>query len=236
MKICSFVHCEARKALRSSVFWVVFVIFAVMPLMLGFVTYLNSPNTGWGFYLSDLLSSIAALLVVGFSFTASWVFGREYTDKTINELLVKPVSKLYVVLSKFIVILIWDVLLAIFTFMIVAGIGVLIGVSGGSITLILSRFMTFITTSLLIMVVSTTSALLANVTKGYLAPIGMTFVIVILSNIVSQMGIAPYFPWTIPVLLLENAPLGCSSIAILAATGIAGFAGTVTWWRFAEQQ
>jgi hypothetical protein len=236
MKLLSIIHCEALKVWRSNVFWVVLAIFTLMPLMIGFVTYSNSSDADWGTYLSDLLGSIAALLVVGFSFTASWVFGREYTDKTINEVLLKPVSKLYTVLSKFIVILIWDVLLSIFSFLVVVSTGILIGISGEGFSLLLNNFLTLLATSLLIIVVSTTSALLANISKGYLAPIGLTFIIVILSSLVMQLGIAPYFPWTIPALFLQHVSLGFGSIAVVVVTGIIGFAGTVAWWRFVEQQ
>ena len=236
MKILSFVYCEALKVLRSSVFWVVVVAFATMPIMLALVTYINTVDAGWEAYLEDLLGSITALLVIGFSFTACWVFGREYTDKTISELLVKPVSKLYVVLSKFIVIFLWDVLLAFFMFAVVYIMGILIGLNGGTGLLLMNSFFAFMVTSLLIMVVSTISALLANVSKGYLAPIGLTFLIVIISNVVAQAGLAAYFPWTIPALFISKAPLGIASIAILSITGITGFAGTIAWWRFVEQQ
>lgn len=236
MKILSFVHCEALKVVRSSVFWIVVAAFATMPIMLGLVTYINAVDVGWELYLKDLLGSITALLVIGFSFTACWVFGREYTDKTISELLVKPVSKIYVVMSKFIVIFLWDVLLAFFMFAVVFIMGILIGLNSGTGLLIMNSFLVFMATSLLIMVVSTISALLANVSKGYLAPIGLAFLIVIISNVVAQAGLAAYFPWTIPALFISNVPLGFTSIAILAITGITGFLGTVAWWRFAEQQ
>lgn len=236
MKILSLIHCEALKVLRSSVFWIMVAAFATMPIMLGLVTYINAADVGWKPYLTDLLGSITALLVIGFSFTACWVFGREYTDKTISELLVKPVSKFYVVLSKFIVIFLWDVLLASFMFAVVLIMGILIGLHGGTWMLIMNSFLTFMVTSLLIMVVSTISALLANVSKGYLAPIGFAFLIVVISNVIAQAGLAAYFPWTIPSLFISNVPLGFPSIAILAVTGITGFIGTVAWWRFADQQ
>lgn len=236
MKILSLIHCEALKVLRSNVFWIVVVAFAIMPIMLGLVTYINAADAGWGPYLTNLLGTSTALLVVGFSFTACWVFGREYTDKTINELLVKPVSKLYVVLSKFIVIFLWDVLLAFFMFAVVSIMGLLIGLNGGTWLLIMNSYLAFMAASLLTMVVSTISALLANVSKGYLAPIGLAFLIVIISNVVAQAGLGAYFPWTIPALFISNAPLGFASIAILVMTGIAGFVGTVAWWRFAKQQ
>ncbi|WP_069998603.1 ABC transporter permease [Cellulosilyticum sp. I15G10I2] len=236
MKILSFIHCEVLKVLRSSVFWIVIVAFATMPIMLGLVTYINAVDAGWEPYLTDLLGTNTALLVIGFSFTACWVFGREYTDKTISELLVKPVSKLYVALSKFIVIFLWDVLLVFFMFAVVCIMGILIGLNGGTWLLITNSFLTFMAASLLTMVVSTISALLANVSKGYLAPIGLAFLIVVISNVVAQAGLAAYFPWTIPALFISNVHLGIVSIVILAITGIVGFIGTIAWWSFTEQQ
>lgn len=232
MKMVSFVYNEVCKVRRSTVFRVVLGVFTALPLMVGFF---SSSGPDWESYFSDLSGSLASLLVVGFSFTSAWVFGREYTDNTIKDLLVKPISKWYSVLSKFIVIAMWNVLLAVFTFAVVVVAGLLIGVSGGSISLMLHMFWAFLAASLLIMTVSTTSAFFANVTRGYLAPIGLTFVLVLVSNVVMQLGMGPYFPWTIPVLFLTGAEIGFVSLMILAAAGVAGFTGTVAWWRFAEQ-
>lgn len=176
------------------------------------------------------------MLVVEFAFTSAWVFGVEYTNNTIKDIIVKPVPKTYTVLAKFIAIAMWNTGMAVFTFSIITGAGFLIGVSGGSVSTILHFFWPFMAASLLIMLISTTSALIANLTRGYLAPIGVIFVIVIVSNVVVQLGYGPYFPWTIPVLLLTGSELGLISMVILAATGIAGFAGTVAWWRFAEHK
>lgn len=233
MILRSFIHNETLKVWRSSVFWVVAAVFTALPLMIGL---LKQPDVSWETYYSDLLDSIASLLVVGFSFTSAWVFGREYTDNTIKDLLVKPIPKSYSVLSKFIVITMWNTMIAIFTFAVITGAGALIGVNGGSISTTLQIFWTFMTTSLFIMAVSSTSALLANITKGYLAPIGLIFVTIIVSNVVVQLGFGPYFPWTIPVLLAKGADIGFISIIILVLTAIIGFAGTVAWWRFAEHK
>jgi len=233
MKLLSLLHNEARKIVRSIVFWVMLGAFTALPLM---IAMFNSSAAHWGAYFAELLGSIGSLLVVGFSFTTAWVFGTEYTNNTIKDILVKPVPKTYTVLAKFIAITIWNTALAVFTFAVISVAGALIGVGGGSLSVILQVFWPFLAASLLIMLVSTTSALIANLTRGYLAPIGVIFLIVIVSNVVVQLGFGPYFPWTIPVLLLTGTDIGWTSMAILAATGLAGFAGTVAWWRFAEHK
>jgi hypothetical protein len=231
--LLSFIHNELLKVWKSIVFWVVAVVFIAMPLLIGLF---KEPGVSWDMYYTDIFDSIASLLVVGFSFTSAWVFGREYTDKTIKDLIVKPIPKSYSVLSKFIVITIWNILIALFTFALITIAGSFIGVNGSSGSSILQFFGTFMLTSVLIMAVSSTSALIANITKGYLAPIGVIFVIIIASNAVVQLGLGPYFPWTIPVLLTKGVDIGFISYSILVLTAIVGFAGTVAWWRFAEHK
>ncbi|EOS54983.1 MULTISPECIES: ABC transporter permease [Paenibacillus] len=231
--LLSFIHNELLKVWKSIVFWVVAIVFIAMPLLIGLF---KEPGVSWDMYYTDIFDSIASLLVVGFSFTSAWVFGREYTDKTIKDLIVKPIPKSYSVLSKFIVITIWNILIALFTFALITIAGSFIGVNGSSGSSILQFFGTFMLTSVLIMAVSSTSALIANITKGYLAPIGLIFVIIIASNAVVQLGLGPYFPWTIPVLLTKGVDIGFISYSILVLTAIVGFAGTVAWWRFAEHK
>lgn len=234
MMLLSFIYNEWLKIRRSIVFWVVAAVFTALPLLIGLF---KEPGVPWETYYSDILDSMASLLVVGFSFTSAWVFGREYTDKTIKDLILKPIPKSYSVLSKFIVITVWNMLISLFTFAMITGAGAIIGANGGSISTILQFFGTFMTTSLCIMAVSSTSALFANLTKGYLAPIGIIFVTIIVSTPVVQLGLGPYFPWTIPVLLVKGSTdIGFISTMIIALTAIAGFAGTVAWWRFAEQK
>ena len=235
MRFFSFLHCEAKKIFSSNVFWVVLVAFATMPIMFGLSSYVAS-EMNWIIYINDLLGTCTALLVVGFSFTAAWVFGREYSDRTISEILVKPASKLHMVFVKFVAIFLWDMLLSFFMFSVLLLVGLLLRLNGFSWSFVGSRFLSFLGASFMIMANSTIMAFLANVTKGYLAPIGLTFLIVIVSNIVSGLGLAPYFTWTIPSLFIAHAPLGMINLLIPFITGLLGFIVTVFWWSNAEQQ
>ncbi len=235
MNMLSFVYCEIRKVYKSSVFWVVVAAFAFLP-GISLFKYFNVTGASWGSYLADVLKNFSALLVIGFAFTTCWIFGREYTDNTINDLLVKPVSKLCIAISKFIVIILWNSLLTIIMFADVLLIGAYIGLTGSTATLILNYFLAFMAASVLTMFVSTVSSFAANVTKGYLAPIGLIFLVMIIINVVENIGLSAYIPWTIPGLILSDGVLSPISILILAITGIAGFIGTVAWWRFVDQQ
>ena len=232
--LLSLVYCEIRKIIKSSVFWVLTASFAILPAI-SLIKY-SAGDVLFAAYLADVLKTFSAILVIGFAFTTCWAFGREYTDKTINDLLVKPVSKLKIATSKFIAISLWNTLLTIVMFIVVVLIGVFTGLTGGSVSLILNYFLTFFGAAVLTMFISTVSAFMANVFKGYLAPIGLIFIIVVIINIVENVGLTAYIPWTIPgILLSPDVTFGFVSVLILTVTTIAGFTGTVAWWRYKEQ-
>ena len=229
------IYCEILKIRKSSVFLVLNIAFALLP-GISLFKYFNSPGVGWNAYLSEVLHLFSAILVIGFAFTTCWAFGREYTDKTINDLLVKPVSKLNIALSKYAALFLWNSLLTVIMFAVVVLLGAYIGLTGGAAGLILRYFAAFYATAALTMLVSALSSFMANVTRGYLAPIGLIFVIVIIINFADNLGLQAYIPWTIPGLLLTDGALQPLSAAILAATSLAGFIGTVAWWRYREQR
>lgn len=238
MNILTVLHCEIRKIIRSNVFWIMFLVLGFGPIMMGVGNVLSSDAGGvqWEAYLTGLLDTLAPLGLIGYTFIAAWVFGREFSDRTIKDLLAKPVSRAKIVLSKFLVIFTWCLLLSIYMFAIGFAVGAILGVEGSSAAFIWSLFFKFLIASLLYIFVTAPSILLANVTKGYLAPLGLILIIVILSSVLASFGFAPYFPWTIPSVFQSTGSLNLSSILILAYTGIAGIAGTFAWWRYAEQR
>ena len=235
MDILSLVYCEIRKAYKTMVFWVVTLAFTVLPAV-SLLKYSNAANVSWDLFLEDVLGLFVSLLMMGFAFTTSWIFGREYTDKTINDLLVKPLSKLRIAISKFVVILLWNSLLTVLMFTVVILLGTYIGLIGGTATILLHYFLAFSTTALLLMVVSTVGSFIANATKGYLAPTGFIFLILLIVNFVEQFGLSAYIPWTIPGVFMSEGVLSSISIIIVAITGITGFVGTIALWRFKEQK
>ncbi|NQX45435.1 ABC transporter permease [Paenibacillus tritici] len=237
MNILSVLHCEIRKIIRSNVFWIMFLVLGFGPIMMGVGNVLSSDAgaVSWEQYLTGLLDTLAPLGLIGYTFVAAWVFGREFADRTIKDLLAKPVSRAKIVLSKFLVILAWCLLLSVYMFAVGFAVGAIMGVQGGSASFISGLFFKFLITSLMYILVTAPTILLANVTKGYLAPLGLILIIVILSNVLASFGFAPYFPWTIPSVFQSTGSLQLSSILILAYTGIVGIAGTFAWWRYAEQ-
>jgi len=237
MNILSVLYCEVLKVLRSHVFWFVFLFFGIGPVMMGIMG--NSPadsgQGNWELYLEGAVNTITGVGLVGFSFIAAWVFGREFTDKTVKDLVAKPVSRSCIVSSKFIVIFAWSLLYLLYMFSLSLLTGLTLGLADFAPSLVMDAFIIFSTASLMFIIVATPSAFVANITKGYLAPIGLILVLAIAINALGNTAFAPYFPWLIPALYLKTGSLSLSSIIILLSTGIAGVVGTFAWWMFAEK-
>lgn len=133
---------EFLKNKYSGILWVTFIAFAIAPLMGGvFMLIMRSPealsNAGafsekikfmefsatWNSYLGLLTQAIGIGGILIFGFIASWVFGREYSDGTAKDLLSLPVSRTKILNAKFIVYILWSLLLVISNLLI----GLLIG-------------------------------------------------------------------------------------------------------------
>ena len=72
--------------------------------------------------------------------------------------------------------------------------------------------------------------------RGYLLPIGVAILMMMLMNLVLILGWGEFFPWTVPILLAEGKePMPLFSYAVLLLTGLAGVLGTYVWWKYADQ-
>lgn len=244
---------ESLKVTRSKVFYFTFIFFAIVPIMFGLMGFIqNNPElvysisligsgvtldgtVDWTSYLGNLNQGVAGAGIVGFAFVASWIFGREYADRTIKDLLSLPVSRSWIVLSKFIVMFIWCVLLSLFMFLIGIVVGIVINLNGLSVEILIHGFNIFIVTSILAIIISTPAAFLANYTRGYLLPIAFAILTIIIGNFIGIVGLTQYYPWALPTAYQHAGYLGTKSLIILCFTGFLGLLGTFAWWRYADQ-
>jgi ABC-2 type transport system permease protein len=81
-------------------------------------------------------------------------------------------------------------------------------------------------------------AFFASVGRGYLLPMGVTLLVIVIGNFVAVAGWGNYFPWAVPALYTEpngKGNLEAASYLLVLLTGLAGLAGTYLWWRCADQ-
>ncbi len=197
-------------------------------------------NADWPSYFSLLTQGISLGGLIIFGFVTSWIFGREYSDRTIKDLLALPISRNATVISKFIVIFLWCMFLSISVFLIGLFVGKIIGLPGWSLEFLFSSSIIFSICSLLTILLSTPVAFFASFGRGYLSPLGFMIITLILSQIVVAMGFGEFFPWSIPALASgiageESAALTNISLSIVFLTSIIGLISTIFWWRYADQ-
>jgi ABC-2 type transport system permease protein len=232
MNILSALYCETIKVLRSLVFWLTFVVFAVSFVII----ILGIKSRSWADFFDIFLAVAGTVELLVTFFVAARVFGREFMDKMNKDLIAKPMSRTTVVLSKFIIIFLWCFVFMIFLLLFNLAITFLSGFTGFTSVLLFEALPRYIIVSLFYIIICPAGAFVSSISKGILAPIGIIFVINIASNVLVYTSAAVYVPWTIPSTFLQTGSLTVVSIVILIATGLAGIAGTLAWWRFAEQR
>ena len=75
----------------------------------------------------------------------------------------------------------------------------------------------------------------ASAGHGYLPPLGVMILVIFLAQVIAIIGYGDYFPWSIPALYAQGAPVSFGSYLLVFLTGIVGIAGTLLWWGFADQ-
>jgi ABC-type transport system involved in multi-copper enzyme maturation permease subunit len=252
---------EGLKIRRSRMLWATILFFILVSAMMSLVMFVQihpevsaklgmigdkaqmlrfgEPN--WQNYFRLLIEGMAGVGLVGSGFVTSWIFGREFSDHTIKDILALPVSRVYIVLSKFIMVVIWSVILSVIYFIFGLGFGLLVDLPGLSVDLISRNGFIYCITSVLLILLCTPVAFLASYTRGYIFPIGFVILTMILANFSGLVGLGPYFPWAVPGLYgmssgSENIQLNSASYIILIGTCLTGLLGTIALWRYADQK
>lgn len=196
----------------------------------------------WASYFSLFIMLILTLGTIGFGTVTAWVFGREYSDNVVKDLLALPVNRFTIVSSKFITIMLWCFLLSLALFICGLLTGFAVNIANWSVEIAYHFFTVFIMTSFFTILLCTPVAFIASFSRGYLAPFGFVVATLVITQIifVGIPGITLYFPWAVPALYSgvsgPGAPdPGLISYIILTSTIILGFIGTAGWWRFADQ-
>jgi len=245
---------ETLKARRSKIPLLTTLGFLIIPFMGGFfMIILKDPEfarrvglisakaqlmagvADWPTFLNLLAQAIAIGGIILFGFIGSWMFGREYADHTVKDLLALPTSRSAIVLAKFVVVIVWSAVVTAVVYFIGLGVGAAVNLPQASFDIFWGGTMTFVVSAVLTIVLVTPIAFFASAGHGYLPPLGIMVLAIFLAQIMAVAGWGEYFPWSIPALISQGSQLGFVSYLIVALTGVIGIAGTFIWWEFADQ-
>jgi ABC-2 type transport system permease protein len=254
---------ELKKAMRSKTLWMTALGIVIVALIAGlFMFILKDPEQAkrlgivgakaqifggtadWPSFFNLILTllGVGGLIIFGFIFV--WVFGREFSDKTVYDILSLPTSRMSIVLSKVITAASWSFTLILLVFILMLGIGAMLQLPGWSAAVVWHGFGLLLATGLMTVILCLPFSLVASFTRGYLPAMGCIFLVMILGEVITQLGNGAYFPWTVPLLYSGAAealsgkvaePLGFISYILVALTGIVSLFITLIWWRYADQ-
>ena len=251
---------ELIKTLRSKMLWATIIFFTFISIMLGFLMLVAKhpeiagesavlsikasliSKADWPTYFWLLMQMVLTVGSIGPAIVAIWVFGREYSDRVIKDLLALPVSRSMIVFSKFIIAFAWSLLLLLLLYVLGILCGLIIHLDGWGRELFVQKTLTYFVSAVLTILLFPVISLITCISRGYLLPVGIAILILIATQFIflGLPSLTPYFPWAIPGLYSGIAgPLspkaGVISYVILGLTSLLSITGTLAWLRYADQ-
>jgi ABC-2 type transport system permease protein len=250
---------EFIKTKHAKIFLISFITFALVPVMGGFfMLVLQNPETAekasllnakmeamnvtadWDAQFMIVTQGIGIGGIMVFGFIISWIFGREYSDGTVKDLLALPVSRIKILNAKFIMYFFWSFALAFSNLLFGILLGIVLRLPGFESHIFLMHLQEYGITSLLTVLLGTPIAFFAMWGKGYLAPLGCVALVLVFSQIIAAVGYGHYFPWAVPALYSGaggeyKAQLNGISYLMVLLTAVAGYYAATVYWKYADQ-
>jgi ABC-2 type transport system permease protein len=250
---------ELLKARRSRVPWAVAAGFTLAPLVMGlFMIILEDPerarslgllgakaqlaagSADWPTYLSMLGQAVAIAGAILFAFLTSWVFGREFADRTVRGLLASPTPRRTVVVAKAIVVAVWAIAISIWVLALALVIAFLLGLPDLERVDLAGSTVLIACAALLTIALQAWTACFASVGRGYIAGLAWAVAVVAIAQILAVLGWGAWFPWSVPAILagaggVQVEPVSPVAVLILVVVAVAGLVATVAWWERADQ-
>ncbi len=252
-------YAESLKAFRSKVPLLTMIGFLIAPLVGGlFMIILKDPEAAksmglistkaqltagtadWPTFFNFLAQAVAVGGAIVFAIATTWVFGREFSDRTVKELLSLPTSREVIVGAKFTVIAIWTLFLTVLSFAFGLLVGNAVDIPGWSTELFRSAAVDIIGAGVMTIMLLPFVAFLASIGRGFMPAFGWTIFTVAIAQITAVLGWGGWIPWAVPALFSGAAGprsefLGIHSYMIVFLASLLGTLITFYWWRNADQ-
>ena len=196
---------EFLKLKRSNIF-LLSLMGAILPPFLMFVAVFAF-DEGHTFELlfSNVNMYMSALFaVLLFAIMISYLFGREYNEHTLKTMLTIPVSRGKFLASKYVMFLVWILILTVVTSLSTVIFGFIAGLEGFSIKLFIDSFGQLLFANILLFLTFSPfvflSLFITNMVPAMVGGAGLTLV----NMLIYGQTWAPYVPWVCPYLIASG--------------------------------
>ncbi len=257
------IRAEFLKSRRSRVPWGIAAGFALGPVvggvfmlilkdpararelgLLGAKAQLTAGVADWPTFVSFVSQTVVIGGAMLFAFLFAWVFGREWADRTIRDLVATPTRRSSLVVAKVVVAAIWSAGIVVWVLALALAIGsaidALVGLPGWSQDLILRGFGGAAAAAILTIALQTFMAFVAGLGRGYIPALAWAVLVIFLAQVFAALGWGAWFPWSVPALVIGAAgpdaeTVSAGGVAIVIATAMVGLVATAIWWERADQ-
>ena len=226
----TFIEMEFLKLKRSKIF-LLSILGAILPPLLMFIA-VTSFDEGQTFEMlftnvNMYMSAMFAVLI--FAIIISYLFGREYNEHTLKTMLTIPISRGKFLMSKYVMFLVWIVILTVVTSVSALIFGFAAGLEGFTLNLFINSFAQLLYANVLLFLTFSPfvflSLFITNMVPAMVGGAALSLV----NLMVYGQNWAPFVPWVCPYLIAsgeiaEYATSISVSYGVVLATFIIGLA------------
>ena len=216
----TFIEMEFLKLKRSKIF-LLSLMGAILPPLLMFiaVTAFGEGNTFELLFTNVNMYMSALFAVLLFAIIISYLFGREYNEHTLKTMLTIPISRGKFLISKYIMFLVWIVILTVVTSISTLIFGFAASLEGFSINLFAESFAQLLYANVLLFLTFSPfvfiSLFITNMVPAMVGGATLTLV----NLMVHGQNWAPFVPWVCPY-LIASGEIAEYSASITVSYGI----------------
>ena len=226
----TFIKMEFLKLKRSNIFLLSLMGAVLPPLLMFIAVFAFDEGSTFDMLFTNVNMYMSALFAIMlFSIMISYLFGREYNEHTLKTMMTIPISRGKFLISKYVMFLVWILILTVVTSLSSLVFGFIAGLEGFTLKLFIDSFAQLLFANVLLFLTFSPfvflSLFITNMVPAMVGGAGLTLV----NMLIYGQTWAPYVPWVCPYLIAsgeiaEYATSPTVSYGIILVTFLIGLA------------
>ena len=226
----TFIKMEFLKLKRSNIFLLSLMGAVLPPLLMFIAVFAFDEGSTFDMLFTNVNMYMSALFAIMlFSIMISYLFGREYNEHTLKTMLTIPISRGKFLASKYVMFLVWILILTVVTSLSALVFGFIAGLEGFTLKLFMDSFAQLLFANVLLFLTFSPfvflSLFITNMVPAMVGGAGLTLV----NMLIYGQNWAPYVPWVCPYLIAsgeiaEYATSPTVSYGVILVTFLIGLA------------
>ena len=201
----TFIQMEFLKLKKSNIFLLSLLMAALPAVLMYIATFAFDEVQSFELLFTNVNMYMSVLFaVLLFAIIMAYLFGREYNEHTLKAMLTIPISRGKFLASKYIMFLVWVLILTAVTSVSTLAFGFLAGLSGFTIKLFIDSFANLLFANVLLFLTFSPfvfiSLFVTNMVPAMVGGASLTLV----NMLVYGQTWAPYVPWVCPYLIASG--------------------------------